>query len=585
MQKTKRKSLIFTGLLVLVLMVTAMFGLVGCGNDNNNTEVNMTQSYRTARAQFNSVTGIQVPELENLEVDAYPYTAGDREYRINITSGSALNYQTYMVFENFFKTTLGSCDEGYPDGDETNGRDAQWSVNDRRYQTTWDAAVSHAIHINTTIIEEDGNHMTERYASGRQTIYQITGYYIPEVPNVEILDTSTELDIDSKTGRFDFWADSTIYGTFTDYLKELFPAEPIMEEENNIAWEFDAVVNENDARYNIEVNFVQIDGGSYISIHLEVKDFYDFALDTTVGGYVTLQMGGQIIGSNTASALAGDNLTITAIADENYQFDGWYIGDNLVSYFSPYTYEMPAQDVTIVGKFSVKPVQMTESYSAGRTVFEVATGIELPAISKLEADIAFGNNYVMLDIVAGENLTQTTYGSILEFLDGLDGWTGSDATQEELYPTKQYTNSSTGVVFQVVWNNESAEGGIYLNTMSGITAFDAYASAILYVETRLGMYSPEMSTFEMNLTVDFSCGNDLSYMTFDITRATNFTESDYDIFVYSITEFIGDDGTDQSEYGVNKKTGWVWIADDAKYFTVEWDLTTGIAINMSTIQS
>lgn len=584
MEKTKRKSLIFTGLLVLVLMFTAMFGLAGCGNDNNNAEVNMTQSYRTARVQFNSVTGIQVPELENLEVNAYPYTAGDREYCIDITSGSALNYQTYLVFENFFKTTLGNCDVGYPDGNETNGRNAQWSVNDRRYQTTWDA-VSRAIHINTTIIEEDGNHMTERYASGRQTIYQITGYYIPEVPNVEILDTSTELDIDSKTGRFDFWADSTIYGTFTDYLKELFPAEPIMEEENNIAWEFDAVVNENDARYNIEVNFVQITGSSYISMILQVRDFYNFALDTTVGGYVTLQMGGQIIVSNTASALAGDNLTITATADENYQFDGWYIEDNLVSYFSPYTYEMPAQDVTIVGKFSVKPVQMTESYSAGRTVFEAATGIELPAISKIEADIAFGNNYVMLDIVTGENLTQTTYDNILEFLDGLDGWTGSDATQEEMYPTKQYTNSSTGVVFQVVWNNESAEGGIYLNTMSGITAFDAYASAISYVETRLGMYLPEMSTFEMGLTVDFSCGNDLSYMTFDITKATNFTESDYDIFVYSIIEFIGDDGTDQSEEGVNKKTGWVWIVDSDKYFTVEWDLTIGIAINMSTVQS
>ena len=584
MEKTKRKSLIFTGLLVLVLMVTAMFGLVGCGNDNNNTEVNMTQSYRTARAQFESVTGIQVPELENLEVNAYPYTAGDREYCIDITSGSALNYQTYLVFENFFKTTLGNCDVGYPDGDETNGRDAQWSVNDRRYQTTWDA-VSRAIHINTTIIEDDGNHMTERYASGRQTIYQITGYYIPEVPNVEILDTSTELDIDSKTGRFDFWADSTIYGTFTDYLKELFPAEPIMEEENNIAWEFDAVVNENDARYSIEVNFVQITGGSYISMILQVRDFYNFALDTTVGGYVTLQMGGQIIGSNTASALAGDNLTITAIADENYQFDGWYIGDNLVSYFTPYTYQMPAQDVTIVGKFSVKPVQMTESYSAGRTVFKAATGIELPAISKLEADVAFGNNYVMLDIVTGENLTQTTYGSILEFLDGLDGWIGSDATQEEMYPTKQYTNSSTGVVFQVVWNNESAEGGIYLNTMSGISAFDAYSSAISYVETRLGMDLLEMSTFEIGLTVDFSCSNDLSYMTFDITRSTDFTESDYVIFVNSIIEFIGDDGTDQSEEGVNKKTGWVWIVDDAKYFTVEWDLTTVIAINMSTIHS
>ena len=126
-------------------------------SSSSQTTINMSDSYATAREQFKHVTGIEVPAIANLEADTEYfqfYKETDTEYCFDIISGSALNFQTYMVFENFFKETLGNCSEGYPDGDETNGRDAEWIKEGRWYQTYWDAT-NKAIYINTTLRNDD----------------------------------------------------------------------------------------------------------------------------------------------------------------------------------------------------------------------------------------------------------------------------------------------------------------------------------------------------------------------------------------------------------------------------------------------
>ncbi len=110
----------------------------------------MTESYAKARAEFKAVTGIEVPALANLEADEFPYQEGATDYCFDIVSGSALNYETYMVFEEFFLGKLGSCMESFPTGNEEEGRDAQWTVDARWYQTMWDAT-NRAIYINTYI--------------------------------------------------------------------------------------------------------------------------------------------------------------------------------------------------------------------------------------------------------------------------------------------------------------------------------------------------------------------------------------------------------------------------------------------------
>ena len=126
-------------------------------SSSSQATINMSDSYATAREQFKHVTGIEVPAIANLEADTEYfqfYKETDTEYCFDIISGSALNFQTYMVFENFFKEKLGNCVEGYPDGDETNGRDAEWIKEGRWYQTYWDAT-NKAIYINTTLRNDD----------------------------------------------------------------------------------------------------------------------------------------------------------------------------------------------------------------------------------------------------------------------------------------------------------------------------------------------------------------------------------------------------------------------------------------------
>ena len=156
----------------LVFLCTALvLGLVSCNSINNSSKtpstnsqpegssvesttsevINMTASYEKARNEFKTVTGLELPALENLEVEEYPFDAEATDYCFDIVGGSALNYATYQIFESFFMTTLGDCDEGYPDGDEATGRDAEWTTSSNRwYQTYWDAA-NQAIYINTFI--------------------------------------------------------------------------------------------------------------------------------------------------------------------------------------------------------------------------------------------------------------------------------------------------------------------------------------------------------------------------------------------------------------------------------------------------
>ena len=156
--------------LSLGMTVLLGFGLFACGNNEKSgapegskeagtsqevgtseESVNMTASYEKARGEFKSLTGIELPAVADLEVDEYPYTEGvTTDYCFDITGGSALNFTTYMVFEDFFKEELGDCSENYPSGNEEEGRDAQWMKEGRWYQTYWDAT-NHAIYINTYI--------------------------------------------------------------------------------------------------------------------------------------------------------------------------------------------------------------------------------------------------------------------------------------------------------------------------------------------------------------------------------------------------------------------------------------------------
>ena len=101
-------------------------------------QTNTTESYSAASAEFKKVTGIELPEIDNLEVDReYPYQEGDTGYCFDIIGGSALTYESYLALETFLTGKIGNQDGGYPSGDQANGRAARWTTATRWYTLDW----------------------------------------------------------------------------------------------------------------------------------------------------------------------------------------------------------------------------------------------------------------------------------------------------------------------------------------------------------------------------------------------------------------------------------------------------------------
>ena len=110
--------------------------------------------------------------------------------------------------------------------------------------------------------------------------------------------------------------------------------------------------------------------------------------------------------------------------------------------------------------------------------------------------------------------------------------------------------------------------------MNTLSSFDAFSAAKTYFEERFDtvLPSPEIAS------VDFSCAEDTSSMTFDLTKESDFTEEEYVQFVRVLSEKLGD-GTDKSdEY--QKKTTWTV---DGGMWDVVWDLESTLAVNFGEV--
>lgn len=575
-----------TYLFLFVLMFIFSFS-IACNkktDDDKNKEdevtVEMTESYKTNRENFKKVTGVTLPAVEKLEVDEYPYKDGDTSYCFDIVSGDNLNYSTYEIFEKFFKDKFGDYDDGYPTGDEDFGRDAQWTVEGRWYQTYWDKT-NKAIYINTTLKEptpEPKDNMTASYKRGRQVIYNSIGIWIPELDNVELLASSDISRYDCIC--FDIPGDKVLFQSMYDFIKEIMhtksnfalDGEGYNEEETGAYWEYITNINNKKAKVNVSIIFDDEDPTSpAIYINVERRFYYNVSIVSTNAGSFTIEQGSTKLNLSNLSIVSGAFLTLTATPNEGFEFEAWYIDTYYVSPENPYLYEMPSKDIIIEARYEEAIVEeMTESYKMGRDVFKLATGIDLPVVSDLDADIAFGDGYVMFDLIGGENLTKDTYDDFIYFLDVVVDWTGEDATQSEYYPTKTYTNNNTGASFQVVWNGESSEGGIYLNVMVALDSFKPYESAKLYLTKKLDITVPDLS----DVSTDFSCSSDNACFTFDLYKETNFTEDDFNQFASILTDKLGTGHDVSSE--IEKRIDWKLFG---QWYSLTWDLTTGIAIN------
>lgn len=399
--------------LMLILAVFVTFGLASCDEtsneggieDDNNQNINMAQSYSTARSQFKAVTGIEVPALENLEADDgyfQYYNQGDTEYCFDIIGGSALNFETYMTIERFFMVKLGNCSAGYPIGDEQSGRDAQWIKNGRWFQTMWDAH-NRAIYINTTLRAggDDTNvDMTESYRQGREAIYSLTGIYLPELENITLL-ASSDLSPQNGVVCFDIPGDRDLYTTLYNFLKEkIYQITDFSKEDENCDedddyanWRF--IINVNGQKSLIWVGIMIDQIGldrSAIYINVTLSSYYTITLRSGEGGSVTMQKGNNALPNNTVEAFYGDNLTFVATPDNNYDFIGWFVNGVKIDDNNPYIYEVEKNSATIIAVFEEKS-NMTEEYLAFKSTLYGLSGVQLPDIE----GVSINNEVIVKD--------------------------------------------------------------------------------------------------------------------------------------------------------------------------------------------
>ncbi len=382
---------------LLFLFVTVIFCsvLTACDNKGNSSTgdsdvtVQMTDSYKTNRANFKAVTGIELPALEKLEADEYPYQAGDDSYCFDIIGGDNLNYQTYLTFENFFKGKLGDCDSGYPAGDETIGRDAQWTENGRWYQTFWDKT-NKAIYINTTVRENDqpvNDNMTESYRRGREQFHTISGIWLPQLENIELLSTSL-FDVAKKDARFKIANDANNYVAIVSALKEVLANEPLANNNNHweeegfmIFWEWDYEAN---GRMHKVTVWAQ-NSNAEIEAGYVFRDYYTITLTAQIGGSVELNIAGHGQNNNTAHVCYNTYSELYATAMTGYRFVGFYEGNTLLGTDNPLDY-MVVKDVDIVAEFEELPSNMEDDYKEFRTALYRLSGITLPQLEGVNTD-------------------------------------------------------------------------------------------------------------------------------------------------------------------------------------------------------
>ena len=139
-------------LLILFVATLSCFALVGCGNQSDDGDkddgqkINMTESYSKGRQEFYAVTGVELPALENLVVEEFPYEEGATSYELDITDGATQD--TFDTLVTFLDTALTSWTKEGPttDGDYTN---IWYEKASDRIGITWDehntAVYVHAI--------------------------------------------------------------------------------------------------------------------------------------------------------------------------------------------------------------------------------------------------------------------------------------------------------------------------------------------------------------------------------------------------------------------------------------------------------
>ena len=206
---------------------------------------------------------------------------------------------------------------------------------------------------------------------------------------------------------------------------------------------------------------------------------------------------------------------------------------------------------------------VTESYMTARQNYYEVTGLELPLLGGVEADLDYpyqsGALSYELDIFEGA--TTDMFATIEKFFDGLSGWTKDEPQSDGEYTNLWYRSAGGSV--GVTWDGYN--NGLYIHAeMSGVIVASTYAEARQLLNETFGILLPDHE----NVTLEWnSFAKDGEEVTFGFSRS-DFTISDFNDVKAILSEKLGapTEKNDNGEYGYDVS----WISG-GYYYSASWD--------------
>ncbi|MBO4535139.1 MAG: hypothetical protein J5755_04305, partial [Clostridia bacterium] len=350
------------------------------GQQGGGSDVQMTASYLKARAEFEAVTGIQLPAIADIEVEEYPYEEGTTSYEVDITEGAT--NAMFDTMDALLDTALATWRKEGPseDGGYTN---IWYRADAGSIGITWDsyntAIYVHAVMGGSAGPGEETN-MTASYQAGRNSFHAISGLWMPELEGVELHEASY-FNVQSKNARFIIPADDDNYAAIEQALTDGMTQYPLADNENHWAeqgfstfweWEYEA-----DGRTH-KVTVWAEKSSDAILVGYVLRDYYTLSVSATSGGSVRLTIAGRDQG-NSAHVCYNTAATLYAEAMAGYEFLGFYEGSNCLGEETTLDY-MIVKDATIEARFQEIPSNMDEGYKSVRAQLYAMSGIALPAL-------------------------------------------------------------------------------------------------------------------------------------------------------------------------------------------------------------
>ena len=368
--------------------VTGTSASTAITDNSAEPSVNMTESYSKGRKEFKAVTGIELPALENVVVEEFPYEEGATSYELDITENVTKN--TFDTLSAFLDTTLASWKKEGPstDGEYTN---VWYRNNSDSIGITWDnynkAVYVHAIMGGSEPTKPDtstgpADSMTDSYRRGREQFHTVSGIWLPELENLE-LDAASSFDTVKKAAELIVGANGEVFAEMVNAVKKELAYEPLSNNKNH--WEQEGWMAFWEWEYEAEGRThkvtIQLENNSYtgkITVGYWLRDYYTLTLTAGQGGTARVEIAGRAQDGNTANVCYNTYSELYATPSLGYEFAGFYEGATKLSDDNPLEY-MIVKDVSIEARFTEIPSDMDAGYKAARAALYDMSGIILPA--------------------------------------------------------------------------------------------------------------------------------------------------------------------------------------------------------------